>query len=57
MIGFDATEYTVIEGDDVRMCVSLQTGMLATNRNVVVTLATDDMIRSGGMSCKCCKTD
>ena len=57
MIGFDATQYTVFEGEDVRVCVSLQSGILATDRNVVVTLATDDMFGSGGMSRKCRKTD
>ena len=56
-IGFNETEYTVFEGDDVRVCVSLQSGMLATDRNVTVTLATNDVIGSGEMSRKCCKTE
>ena len=41
--------YTVFEGYHVTMCVSLLSGMLAADRNVEVTLATDDMLGSGGM--------
>ena len=47
-IGFDETMYAVFEGDVVTVCVSLQTGQLATDRDVVVTVATDDMSGSGG---------
>ena len=42
--------YTVYEGDEVEVCVNL-TGDL-DNRTVVVTLATDDMLGSGGMLSK-----
>ena len=47
-IGFNEADYTVAEGDDVTVCVSLMSGMLAADRTVVVTLATDDIIGSGG---------
>ena len=49
-IGFNETDYTVAEGDDVTVCVSLMNGMLAADRTVVVTLATDDIINSGGLT-------
>ena len=47
-IGFDETTYTVFEGDVVTVCVSLQNGQLATDRDVVVTVTTDDTSGSGG---------
>ena len=54
-IGFDQMTYSVFEGDDVTVCVSLLSGMLATDREVVVTVSTDDTIGSGGTISKCFK--
>ena len=48
--GFEQMMYTVYEGDEVEVCVNL-IGEL-DKRTVVVTLATDDMLSSGGMLSK-----
>ena len=50
-IGFEQVMYTVYEGDEVEVCVNLLNGEL-DNRTVGVTLATDDMLGSGGMLSK-----
>ena len=45
--------YSVFEGDNVTVCVSLLSGMLATDREVVVTVSTDDTIGNGGSLSEC----
>ena len=41
-IGFEPETYSVLEGDSVRICVNVISGMLANDREVVVTLSTMD---------------
>ena len=47
-IGFEQEMYSVNEGFDVEVCVSLFSGGLAAERMVVVTLSTDDVLSTGG---------
>ena len=56
-IGFEDTTYTVIEGDDVSVCVNLIDGQLAPDRTVMVTVATDDILGSGALPSKCFRID
>ena len=48
-IGFEQEMYSVYEGFAVEVCVNLSSGGLASERTVVVTLSTDDVLGSGGM--------